>query len=57
MNTKVLLGFVAAVVFLAIAQYVLLLDSYGDPHFDASGWLMLHAVAVGIALYALRRSS
>ena len=61
MNTKVLLGFVAAVVFLAIAQYVLLLDSYGDPHFDASGWLMLHAVAVGIALsvvliaYAIRK--
>ena len=61
MNAKVWLGFVAAVVFLAIAPYVLLLDSYRDPRFDASGWLMLHAVAVGIALsvvliaYAIRK--
>src|SRR5882762_4305160 len=61
MNAKILLGFVAAVVFLAIAQYVLLLDSYRDAHVDSSGWLILHSVAVGIALsvlligYAIRK--
>src|SRR2546430_15798118 len=61
MIAKVLLGFVAAVVFLAIAQYVLLLDSYRDPRFDAPSWLMLHAIAVRIALsvvliaYAIRK--
>ena len=61
MNAKVLLGFVAAVAFLAIAQYVFLLDLYGNAPLDASGWLILHAVAVGIALsvlltgYAIRK--
>jgi len=59
MNTKVLLGFIAAVVFLAIAQYVFLLDSYRDARVD--DWLILHAVAVGVALsilligYAIRK--
>jgi len=59
MNAKVLLGFVAAVVLLAIAQYVFLLDSYGDAR--VAGWLILHAVAVGIPLsvlltgYAIRK--
>jgi len=61
MNAKVLLGFVAAVAFLAIAQYVFLLDLYGNAPLDASGWLILHAVAVGIPLsvlltgYAIRK--
>src|SRR5882762_8119627 len=61
MNAKVLLGFVAAVVFLAIAQYVFLLASYRDARVDASDWLMLYVVAVGIALsvlligYAIRK--
>jgi len=61
MNAKVLLGFVAAVAFLAIAQYVFLLDLYGNARLDASGWLILHAVAVGIPLsvlltgYAIRK--
>ncbi|TMH48087.1 MAG: hypothetical protein E6H59_02455 [Betaproteobacteria bacterium] len=53
MNAKVLLGFVAAVAFLAIAQYVFLLDLYGNAPLDASGWLILHAVAVGIPLSVL----
>ena len=59
MNAKVLLGLVAAVVFLAIAQHVFLLDSYGDARVVA--WLILPAVAVGIALsvlligYAIRK--
>src|SRR2546426_717990 len=53
MNAKVLLGFVAAVAFLAIAQYVFLLDLYGNAPLDASGWVILHAVAVGIALSVL----
>ncbi len=61
MNAKVLLGFVAAVAFLAIAEYVFLLDLYGNARLDASGWLILHAVAVGIPLsvlltgYAIRK--
>ena len=61
MNAKVLLGFVAAVVFLAIGQYVFLLDSYRDARVDASGWVILYVVAVGIALsvlligYAIRK--
>ena len=59
MNTKVLLGFVATVVLLAIAQYVFLLDSRGDARVD--DWLIFNAVAVGIVLsvlltgYAIRK--
>jgi hypothetical protein len=61
MNTKISLGFVAAVVLLAIAQYVLLPDWYRDARVNLSGWLIMFSVAVGIALsllligYAIRK--
>lgn len=61
MNVKALLGFFAAVVFLAVAQYMLLPDSFWDARAGASNWLILHLVAVGIPLsvvvigYGIRR--